>query len=519
MSSLAVRVGARRLADSTLWRGLQWWPIYYELDKLGALCYTTSILSGQPSARRGSPVQKRPRAPDTARTGGPRPGAWRFSWSLPALDAACCCEASFCACACKLGGVGVISRVKSTIAEYPLQFWILFCGRFIGSSGGSLVWPFLTIYLRQRLNIPLTTIGLLFAVNSTVGLFSQALWGPVVDRFGRKVAMVIGLMNEVVVMLGFAFFGSLEAYAVLIAMSGLIEPASRIGSDAMIADLVEPKRRAGAYALLRMSGNAGVAFGPAVGGFLAATSYLLSFSVGAMTSTVVLVLVILFVKETKPELAESEKIERVGGGYGHIFRDAYFLAFCGASILLLMAYQPWMQFLPVYMKEGFGILESGFGLLMTVNGLMVVLFQFAVTRVTERYADAYVMAAGAFLTGLGALVAALSSNLWMFLVAMIVLTIGELVWAPTSITFVARIAPVDMRGRYMGVYGIVGGIAWGVGPVANGYFYDNVAPVSVWYLALLLGTVCTVAFWVIGRFRAASLQPALTADPQDGPAE
>ncbi|TKJ30099.1 MAG: hypothetical protein CEE40_06100 [Chloroflexi bacterium B3_Chlor] len=413
----------------------------------------------------------------------------------------------------------MISRIKTTIAEYPLQFWIIFCGRFIGSTGGSLVWPFMTIYLRQRLNIPLTTVGFLFAISSGVGLFSQAVWGPVVDRFGRKVAMVAGLLNEVVVMIGLALLGSLEAYAVLIALSGLIEPASRIGSDAMIADLIEPDKRAGAYALMRMIANLGVAIGPAVGGFLAATSYLLSFSAAAATASVVLLLTIFLVRETKPDVPEAEEAQRPGGAYGYIFRDFYFLAFCGASILLWMAYQPFMQILPVYMKEGFGILESGFGLIMTVNALMVVLFQFAVTKVTENYPDTYIMAAGAFFTGLGAAAAALSNNFWLFLGAMIILTIGELIWAPTSITFVARVAPIDMRGRYMGVYGIVGGISWGVGPILYGHLYDNVAPVSVWHLALGLGMACTLAFGLMGRMGALSARPSTAGDPQDDMAE
>lgn len=397
-----------------------------------------------------------------------------------------------------------MSRIRNTIAEYPFQFWILFCARFIGAAGGSLVWPFLTVYLRQRLEIPLTTVGVLFAINAGVGLFSQVLWGPVVDKYGRKTAMIAGLTNEVVVMLGFALLGSLQAYAVLIAMSGLIEPASRIGSDAMIADLIKKEKRAGAYALLRMVSNAGVAIGPAVGGFLAATSYLLTFSGAALASTIALLLVVFLVRETKPELSEAEQVERPGGGFGYILRDFPFLAFCLASIFLWMAYEPFMQLLPVYMKEGFGILESGFGLIMTANALMVVFFQFAMTRITEKYPDAYVMAAGAFWTGLGALATALSHNFAWFLFSMIVVTVGELIWAPTSIAFVAKLAPVDMRGRYMGVYGIMGSIGWGIGPIASGYVYDNLAPVGVWYLAVGLAIAGTVAFMVIGKVPALS---------------
>jgi MFS family permease len=409
----------------------------------------------------------------------------------------------------------MISRIRTTIREYPLQFWVLFCGRFISSAGGSLVWPFITIYLRQRLGIPLTTVGVLFAISSGVGLFSQAVWGPVVDRFGRKPAMVAGLVNEVMIMLGLALLGSLEAYAVLIALSGLIEPASRIGSDAMIADLVEPEKRAGAYALLRMVANAGVSIGPAVGGFLAATSYLLSFSTAATLATIVLLLTIFLIKETKPELPPAEEGEQPRGAYAHILHDFYFLGFCGASVLLWMAYQPFMQLMPVYMKEGFGILESGYGLIVTVNALMVVFFQFAVTRLTERYSDSYVMAAGAFFTAAGAVAAGLANNVWLFLLAMIVLTIGELIWAPTSVAFVAKVAPIDMRGRYMGAYGVVGGIAWGIGPILSGYFYDNLAPVSIWYLAVLQGIAGTLAFTLIGRVRSASREPSGATKRQD----
>jgi MFS family permease len=289
-------------------------------------------------------------------------------------------------------------------------------------------------------------------------------------------------------------------------MSGLIEPASRIGSDAMIADLIEEDKRPSAYALLRMVSNAAVAIGPAIGGFLAAKSYMLTFGSAAVGAAIAVLMVALWVKETKPELSAGEEPKRAGGGYGHIFRDVSFIAFSLASVLLWMAYGPFMQLMAVYMKEGFAIPESGFGLIMTVNALMVVFFQFAVTRVTERYRDAYVMAAGALWTGLGALATILSHNLWFFLVAMVVMTVGELIWAPTSISFVARIAPVDMRGRYMGVYGMVGGIAWAIGPVANGWVYDNISPVSLWYLTLGLATVCTVAFIIVGRVPALSRQ-------------
>lgn len=69
----------------------------------------------------------------------------------------------------------------------------------------------------------------------------------------------------------------------------------------------------------------------------------------------------------------------------------------------------------------------------------------------------------------------------------------------------------------MGVYGMIGGIAWGLGPIANGFVYDNVAPVAVWYLVMALASVCTVAFLLIGKVPALSRPSGITVESAVGP--
>ncbi len=390
---------------------------------------------------------------------------------------------------------------KRVRGEYPRQFWILFLGQLISSSGGSLVWPFMTIYLRQKLEIPLTTVGSLLALSSGMGLLSQFALGPVVDRFGRKVAMIVGLANEVVVMVAFGLVGRLEAFALLIALSGLIDPAFRIGLNAMVADIIEPERRPEAYALLRMIANLGVAIGPAVGGFIATRSYLYSFIAAATSAALYLAIVIFSIRETKPERAASESAREVEGGYGKILRDYPFVAFCGAYSITTMAYAQMMVFLPVYIKEVYAIPESRYGFIMATNAAMVVLFQFAITRVTERYSSALVLAVGAFFTAMGVGSVALGSGFPAFLLSMVILTIGEMIIVPTSVAFVADLAPVTMRGRYMGIYGLTWGVGFGLGPVLGGALSDNLGSHYIWYGGLALGLLSMAAFLIINMRR------------------
>jgi len=145
-----------------------------------------------------------------------------------------------------------------------------------------MVWPFLAIYIRQRLDVPLTTIGLLLSLNAAAGIIATFLVGPVADRFGRKGVMLASLIANGLLYLTMTQAKELPLWAALMVLMGAIGPLFRVGSNAMVADLIEPQERAGAYALLRMSSNLGIAVGPAIGGFVAAVSYSSAFVAAAV---------------------------------------------------------------------------------------------------------------------------------------------------------------------------------------------------------------------------------------------
>ncbi|NIO72606.1 MAG: MFS transporter, partial [Anaerolineae bacterium] len=167
-------------------------------------------------------------------------------------------------------------RIRQTTAGYPRQFWLLFWGMLVNAAGGSMIWPFMTIYMRQRLDIPLTTVALLLTLNSAVGLAATTVAGPVVDRFGRKGVMALSLATSSATLVAMGMAGTLQPWAILMAVNGAFSPLYRVGGNSMVADMIEPERRAGAYALLRMINNLGVAIGPSVGGFVTAVSYTLA---------------------------------------------------------------------------------------------------------------------------------------------------------------------------------------------------------------------------------------------------
>jgi MFS family permease len=404
----------------------------------------------------------------------------------------------------------VLDRIRGTIGSYPRPFRILFCGTLVNSAGSSMVWPFLTIYVRELLGIPLTAVTLLFTLNSVAGLVAMSFVGPAVDRFGRKSAMVVGLAVSCLVLLSMSRAQTFVAWGILMAMWGAFGPLYRVGADAMVADLTPPERRAGAYSLLRVVSNLGVAIGPAVGGFITSASYTVAFYIASSAQALFAALVGLGTRETLPRRAQVVGQPRASGGYGPVFRDRRFLAFCGVFTLATMPAALMMVLLAVYAKENFQVPESQYGFIMATNALMVVLFQYSVTKASAPHQPLHVLALGALLYGVGAGSVALGHGFWGFWASIVVLTFGELLLAPTGTAFAANLAPAHMRGRYMGLYGLSWGMSIGIAPVIGAWLNDNVAPAAIWYAGLAMGLAAALAFLALGR-RARETRPGRVA--------
>jgi MFS family permease len=78
-----------------------------------------------------------------------------------------------------------------------------------------------------------------------------------------------------------------------------------------------------------------------------------------------------------------------------------------------------------------------------------------------------------------------------------------MVIVPASQTVAADLAPIDLRGRYQAVYGLVASIGFGIGPVVAGQLFDVGLGRWIWIGSLLLGMAVALGFRAFGpRLRA-----------------
>ncbi len=190
----------------------------------------------------------------------------------------------------------------------------------------SLMWSFLLLYISLHLGQPLSNVSWLMTLNAAVGVASSFLGGAIADRFGRKGVMIFSLLLAAFGWFFFRLAGSLPVYALLMVVTGATTPVYRLTADAMVADLVPEEKRLDAYSLLRMGNNFGVAFGPAVGGFLVTVSYGLTFAIMGIGFAGIGILVAFLIRETRSRSSNSSITPaEEPASYAMILRDKIFL--------------------------------------------------------------------------------------------------------------------------------------------------------------------------------------------------
>ncbi len=366
-----------------------------------------------------------------------------------------------------------------------------------------MIWPFLLIYASGKLHLPLSTVAVLISVNAGTGMLASFLAGTLTDKIGRKAVMVFSLAMN-----GIAYFFLMRAetysqFVVLMILIGLSNPLYQVGADAMLADMIPSEQRTDAYAINRIANNAAFALGPAVGGFLASSSYNFAFY-GASAGFVIYSLLLFFLahetldktlSETKTDsLAQQAKAAE---GYVRVFKDKKYMAFVAMVAIGLIAPSMVWILMAVYAKTNFGVPEALYGWIPTTNALLCVFAQYSVTQITRKHGTLNVTAIGMLIYAIGAGSVALMTSFPGFWLSMVILTFGELTLVPTASKYVADIAPADMRGRYMSIYWLSWGLSRTLAPLIGGALNDHLFPQAIWIGGLLIGLTSVVGLTLL----------------------
>jgi predicted MFS family arabinose efflux permease len=386
-----------------------------------------------------------------------------------------------------------VKNLKRIFQQFPRKFWLVVGVSFIDHVGGTMLFPFFSLYITQKFNVGMTQAGIVLGIFAVAGLVGQMIGGALTDKFGRRKLIIFGLVFSAISTLSLGFVNSFSVLIPLAVFIGLLSDIAGPAHGAMIGDILPEHQRQEGFGIMRVVGNLAWIIGPTIGGFVAGRSFLALFIIDAVISCFVAFLFYLFISETKPEAHPDQKPESVLAtfkGYGKVLRNSAFMAFLLAGMLMGIVYQQMYNSLSVYMRDNHGIDPQGYGFMLTASAVVVILFQFSMTRYIKKKAPFKMMGVGTLFYMLGFSMFGFVGQYWMFVVAIVIITIGEMIVVPTSQTLAVNFAPEEMRGRYMGIFGVTWMIPATIGPGLAGVILDNYNPNLLWYIG---GTLCGVS--------------------------
>ncbi len=385
-------------------------------------------------------------------------------------------------------------RSQTFLGSFDRNLWILCIGWFVGTMGFAASIPFLSIYFHDRLGMSITEIGVFFGGMALVRSVCQAAGGELSDRMSRTHLLI---HSQIIRSVSFALialaiagdwgFWWIAVFVTLNSVSGAIFMPT---INALVADILPESKRLDGYAITRAAGNLGWAAGPAIGGFLAHSSYSILFHISAAITLVSGLIFWLFF--SAPEQSKTRESFRFSDLLA-VRKDHNLARHCILIMFLYLVVAQLIAPFSVYTVDMVGISEMQLGWLFAINGVLVAALQIPLTRVLARYRFTSQLAAGSIMYFLGYGVLGLTSSFAAFVAIIAFITVGEVIMSPPSLTLTSKLAPEGRMGRYMGVYGFFVTAGWSLGPLYGGFFLDHYGdrPEVAWLfissLALLAG--------------------------------
>ncbi len=395
----------------------------------------------------------------------------------------------------------MLNSLKKTYNDFPPLFWIIVVTLFIDSIGSTLLFPFFALYITQKFGVGMTQAGILIGMSSLSGIIGSTIGGALTDRFGRRQLILFGLVFSALSSLLFGLASDVKLLYLLVIVVGLLSRVAAPAHDAMMADILPESKRQEGFGITRVVFNFSWIIGTALGGLISSHSFFALFITDAILSGLVAIILFFKLPETQPAHHQEEKkrepLRKTFTDYRIVLRDGGYIAFIVAGIVSLLVYQQQYSSLPVYLRGTHGISSQIYGIMLSASGLEVVLFQFWISRTIRKYHPFLTMTVGVLFFMAGFTMIGVVGGVPMFLFAVIVITIGEMITFPTNRVIAANFAPEDMRGRYMAVYDLGWTLPATVGPAAAGLILDHHDPNLLWYIGGFLCAISALWFYIL----------------------
>ncbi|MCU0470653.1 MAG: MFS transporter [Arcicella sp.] len=383
-----------------------------------------------------------------------------------------------------------IQLYKNAYAGLPKSIWLLSIVMFINRSG-TMVLPYLTLYMTQKLHFSVTEAGIVMGVYGSGALFGTFLGGRLSDKIGFYSIQFFSLLLAGVMLLVLLQLTTFYEMCVGVFIFTTLGDTFRPANAASIAYYSTPENRTRSYSLNRLAINLGWSIGGGMGGFLAEINYDLLFYTDGITCILAAILLKILLKSPeKPQqtnntqFAENQNIKSP-------YTDTIYWFFVLCVVFYTVPFFQLFTLEPLYFRRVYHLPESQIGLLIIFNGILISVLEMIVVHQLEgKYPKAYIIAFGTILTALSFWVFNAYFAVGILWISITFNTIGEMFAMPFMQSFAVERSNEKNRGQYLGMYAMCYSFAQIASPTLGSQVVQHFGFTTLWFV---MGSLCLIS--------------------------
>lgn len=356
----------------------------------------------------------------------------------------------------------------------PRALWLLVIGMAVNVTGASFLWPLNSIYIHDHLGKSMTIAGLVLMLNSGASVIGNLFGGYLFDKLGGYRSILLGIFITVLALFGLSIWNGWPFYVVFLTIIGF---GSGIVFPSMYAMAGSVWKEGGrkAFNAVYVASNLGVAVGSAAGGIVAAISFQWIFLANAILYVIFFIIAYFGYKGIQIDETEKNTKQPIEKKVKPSKTKLYaLLILCIGYSLCWIGYCQWQATIGPYTQE-IGISLKQYSYLWTINGALIVLGQPILNKLVLHFAKTLKsqIFIGTIIFAISFYIVSVAQHFTAFAIAMVIMTIGEMLVWPAVPTIADSVAPRGKAGFYQG---IVNSAATGgrmIGPILGGMLVDH----------------------------------------------
>ncbi|EPF6563086.1 MFS transporter [Serratia marcescens] len=386
---------------------------------------------------------------------------------------------------------------------FPSLINMLLASSLVLTIGRGVTLPFITIYLTEHFHLLPKSVGVILGVSLTLGILASLYGGYLVDKFSKNRLILLSILLFALSFFALPWIPRPGGVIVVLAILHTCYSVLSITIKACFADWLPVEQRIKAFSINYTLVNVGWAIGSALGVLVAGLSPLLPFylSGGLALATVATLSLRLRGREqratpaaapaTLPNFRQTVTILR---------SDRRLIYFTLGSTLGAVVFGQFTGYLSQYLIT---VSSAEFayriiGLVMIVNASIVIALQYLLSRGMRQENMLRWLALGTlfFIVGLLGFMMA-GQVVWLWLAAMAVFTLGEIIVIPVEYMFIDFIAPPHLKGSYYGVQNL-SALGGAINPVLCGVLLSYATP-PLMFVMLIVAALLSLLFFFLGH--------------------